>query len=161
MANKRPKKTSAEKIHGKNPFDLMEFRRHLDEEVAKAFPEPDYDLSVKDQLFDILMERLDIAKARRADILAAIGGGAGNCKSPVEMASNLPSLADSMAKTLSLAGVSTEGPQGALRVAGLTLGYLWVLRSWAEDESEDLSATMATLDRTLSWIDLAAQKTGL
>jgi hypothetical protein len=158
MANKRSKKPSGPKSHKKEPFDLSAFRLQLDREVAAAFPEPDFDLAVRDQLFDILMERLDLANARRADILAAFGGCRQN---PAESLMGVPSLAESMAKMLALAGVSTEGPQGALRIVGLTLGYLWVLRTWMEDDSKDLSATMATLDRTLSWIDLAAQKTGL
>jgi len=45
--------------------------------------------------------------------------------------------------------------RGRLRVKGLSALYLSTLRVWFRDDSDDLSKTMAALDRGLSRIDRA------
>ena len=45
---------------------------------------------------------------------------------------------------------------GAARVRGLVAVWLWTVRTWRNDESADLSATMAALDRALGHAERAA-----
>ena len=51
---------------------------------------------------------------------------------------------------LNAAGQPTHGLRGALRIKGLVAVWVWTLRAFERDESEDLSATMATLDTALA-----------
>jgi hypothetical protein len=48
------------------------------------------------------------------------------------------------------AGIAARGPRGRLRRKGLLGVWLWTLRVWQRDDSEDLSATMAALDQALA-----------
>lgn len=111
-----------------------------------ALAEKPGDVTVREALFDMIMRRIDVLQAHRAGVLALF--------------SALPSepllalmLADatqrSMAWLLEAAGVSTGGVQGKLRIHGLTAVWLWTVRAWRGDESLDLSATLAALDKAL------------
>ena len=55
----------------------------------------------------------------------------------------------SMRWMLQAAGISATGTRGELRVRGLLAVWLWAVRTWERDESEDLSGTMATVDTAL------------
>jgi len=55
----------------------------------------------------------------------------------------------SMQWMLEAAGVDATGPRGLLRAEGLLAVWLWTVRAWKGDESEDLSATMSALDKAL------------
>jgi hypothetical protein len=50
---------------------------------------------------------------------------------------------------LEAAGISTDGPTGAIKVAGLGMAYAWVFRTWLGDDDPGLAKTMAALDRRL------------
>ena len=63
----------------------------------------------------------------------------------------------SMGWMLEAAGLDAGGPSGALRAKGLGVVWLAGLRAWEKDESEDLSATMAALDRALDQADRVAR----
>jgi hypothetical protein len=58
-------------------------------------------------------------------------------------------LRRSLSLTLEAAGVSASGLKGALRLKGLLAIYVAGLRSFANDESEDLARTMAEIDKRL------------
>jgi hypothetical protein len=60
-----------------------------------------------------------------------------------------PLLPVSMAWMLEAARVDSSGPLGLARVKGLTGVWIAAARAWMNDASEDLSATMAALDRAL------------
>ena len=57
---------------------------------------------------------------------------------------------------LEAAGIPTRGIHGELRVKGLVAVWLWTLRAWRADDSEDLAATMAALDTALRRAEQAA-----
>ena len=137
---------------------LVAFGRRLDRKVLEAFAEPDYEADPRDRLFDILMERFDLANEHR-DALTSIMHS--HKVDPKQIIIALPHLAGSMSKMLEASGLDTGGLRGALRVAGLSAGILWVLRTWAEDESEDMGKTMAALDKTLGNLEKAANTFGL
>lgn len=109
--------------------------------------------SHKDRLFDILMERFDVMNDDRAAILSIMRGLPSD---PKQAVLSLPFIARSMTWMLELAEIPTTGIQGALRVAGLSVVYLKVLRDWAKDDSEDMAKTMASLDKALGHAERVA-----
>jgi ubiquinone biosynthesis protein COQ9 len=56
--------------------------------------------------------------------------------------------------------VSTAGVRGELRVRGLVAVWLWTVRAWRADETEDLAHTMAALDTALRRAEQAAEWLG-
>ena len=122
---------------------LLRFGREADETaLGAAVPGS----PVRDQLFDILMRRIDAMQTHRAGILALFHVLPTNPPMAMLLASaNLCS----MAWLLEAAEISTSGPLGKLRVKGLLAVWLWTVRAWCADKSVDLAATMAALDRAL------------
>jgi hypothetical protein len=55
----------------------------------------------------------------------------------------------SMRWMLQAAGLPATGPRGEIQVRGLLAVWLWGVRAWERDESEDLSGTMAAVDNAL------------
>lgn len=118
----------------------------LDSEVEDAFPESDETISGRDRLFDVLMERIELANQNRAahiSFFKSFGWSKG------ETCNDLSLLRSSMTRMAKCAGVETDGLFGQVRLTGLTLVYMWVLLTWINDTSPDLGKTMAELDRTL------------
>ena len=61
---------------------------------------------------------------------------------------------------LEAAGIPTRGVRGELRVKGMVGAWLWAIRAWRTDESEDLQSTMAALDTALRRAEQAAEWLG-
>jgi ubiquinone biosynthesis protein COQ9 len=122
---------------------LLRFGREADgAALAAAVPGS----PVRDQLFDMLMRRIDAMQTHRAGILALFHALPTNPPMAMLLASaNLCS----MAWLLDAAEISTTGPLGKLRVKGLMAVWLWTVRAWCADKSVDLAATMAALDHAL------------
>jgi hypothetical protein len=102
--------------------------------------------TAREKLFDILMRRFDALQARRAGMLALLRALPANPALALGLA---VATAHSMAWMLEGAGISSTGLRGALRAKGLTAVWFYALRAWQHDDSEDLSATMAAVDRAL------------
>jgi hypothetical protein len=68
---------------------------------------------------------------------------------PAEFAALLCRLRRSLSLMLEAAGLSASGLRGELRLQGLGAVYTAGLRAFANDESEDLSKTMAEVDKRL------------
>jgi len=133
---------------------LGKFVSRIDQVVLQG-PVTDMEAEpVKDRLFDIAMRRFDLLQPWRGAIKS--------------IARDLPfdpltalclgqQRRQSMVWMLEKAGVSTAGLKGRLRAAGLDLIMLSTMRIWLKDESEDMSVTMAHLDRQLSRADKFVQ----
>jgi hypothetical protein len=102
--------------------------------------------SVRDRLFDLIMLRFDYLQGRRPGVRALMRV-LPFCP-PLALALTEMNLA-SMGWLLEAAGVETGGIKGALRKRGLLAVWLYGLRAWDKDESADLSATMAAVDKAL------------
>jgi AcrR family transcriptional regulator len=100
----------------------------------------------RDKLFDLLMERFDVLNQDREAVLSILDGFRGD---PKEAVLSFPHLGRSMSRTLEAAGIETSGISGCVKVTGLIGIYLYTVRTWKEDESEDMGKTMATLDKAL------------
>lgn len=101
---------------------------------------------VRDRLFDLLMTRFDAMKPHRAGIGALLRYLPTD---PLTALALTCATERSMCWMLQAVGEPTNGLRGLLRVKGLTAVWTWTTRTFEKDESEDLSATMATLDAAL------------
>lgn len=104
-------------------------------------------MAPRELLFDLLMARFDALQQHRGGVLALLRD------LPLRPAASLLLAAatrGSMRWMLEAAGVPVHGVVGRLRIDGLTAGWFYVLRAWVRDDSVDLTATMAALDRALS-----------
>ena len=106
--------------------------------------------SVKDRLFEILMRRVDFLQLHRAGVKALMRSA---LLDPALSLYLTRQTLISMGWVLEGAGVSAQGLAGQLRCKGLAMVWAWTIRAWLRDESEDLSATMASLDAALGRAD--------
>ena len=115
---------------------------HIDPELAYK--------SSRERLFDVLMKRFDAMNPHKEAVRSILRAST----SDVEALARGPlSLYHSMRWMMEAANIPSSGVRGQLRIKGLALIYLAVLRTWFNDDSEDMSRTMASLDRQLSRAD--------
>ncbi len=101
----------------------------------------------RERLFELLMRRIDFLQRRRTGVLAVMRALPAH---PAAAAALAASSLGSMGWMLEAAGISARGLRGRIRKRGLLGVWLWTLRAWRHDESEDLSSVMATLDQALT-----------
>ncbi len=146
-------------------FDIVEDKtdilvlmgRMIDRRVLEVIGEPDEDVSARDQLFDILMERYEILNDYRGGLISILESFRFD---PKQAVISCPHLCRSMTWMLEAAGIETDGLRGALKVAGLTGVYVKILRVWKDDESADLAKVMAALDKDLGRAEQFANTLG-
>ena len=118
----------------------------LDSEVEDVFSDTDHNTPVRDRLFDVLMERIELANQNRLAHISFFKSFGwtkeGSC-------ADIALLKSSMTRMAACAGMETSGLFGGLHLTGLTVSYMWVLFTWMNDASPDLGKTMAELDKTL------------
>ncbi len=112
----------------------------------------------RERLFDVLMRRIDAMQPHRRGILRLLDEALADPFLALALASALPR---SMAWMLEAARIGTNGFAGALRANGLAAVWLYTARAWTRDNTEDLGATMAALDRALDRAEQAARTVGL
>jgi AcrR family transcriptional regulator len=133
---------------------LLRFGRLADQ---AALAEVSSDGSARDKLFDLLMRRIDALQAHRAGVLALLRALPADPPATLLLAL---ATRRSMRWMLEAAGITTRSLRGELRVRGLVAVWLWTIRAWRIDETEDLSATMAALDTALRRAESAAEWLG-
>lgn len=147
-------------------FDVVEDKmdilvclgRMIDKRVLVNVAAPDPSVPLRDQLFDVLMERFEVLNDYRGGVVAILKSF---CFDPKQAVISCPHLARSMTWMLEASGVETTGIRGAIKVAGATGLYLKVLRVWKDDESPDLGKTMAALDKDLGRAESVINTFGL
>jgi ubiquinone biosynthesis protein COQ9 len=122
---------------------LRRFGQLLDQAALSSTPNEG---PVRDRLFDLLMSRFDAMKPHREGVRALLRHLLCDPVTTLELSC---ATARSMRWMLNAAGQPTHGLRGALRVKGMVAVWTWTLRTFERDESDDLSATMATLDTAL------------
>jgi ubiquinone biosynthesis protein COQ9 len=130
---------------------LLRFGRLADQSALAEVPALG---SVRDRLFDLLMRRVDMLQAHRTGVLALLRALPSEPPTALLLA---VATRRSIRWMLEAAGVRTTGIRGELRVRGLLSVWLWAVRAWQRDESEDLAATMAALDTALRRAERAAE----
>ncbi len=134
------------------------YGHQLDQKVLRNFSDIHPETPVRDLIFDVVMERFDLANHDREGLKSILNSMKSD---PKHFFTAVPQLGISMTKMLEAAGLDAYGPKGVVRVAGLTAAVAWVTKTWLEDESEDLSKTMAALDKVLERIEGLAERFGL
>jgi ubiquinone biosynthesis protein COQ9 len=129
---------------------LLRFGRLADQAALADAPSEG---PVRDRLFDLLMRRFDALNAHRAGVKALMRALPGEPPTALLLAC---ATRNSMRWMLQAAGVTATGLRGEVLVRGLVGVWLWGLRAWERDESADLSATMAAVDKALGRADRIA-----
>lgn len=132
---------------------LRAHARRVDALVAADQDPEDLQEPARDRLFEVLMRRFDVLQPHRAGIRSIL-----ECtlRDPAQAMGGAAQLRRSMRRMLEAAQLPTGGLQGELRLDGLCGLYLWALRTWVDDDTADLSRTMATLDGALRRIERPA-----
>jgi ubiquinone biosynthesis protein COQ9 len=121
--------------------------RIIDNKVLVQVGRADPETPEKERLFDVMMERYDVLNEYKSGIVAILDSFTSD---PKQAVISLPHVCRSMSWMLEAAGLEASGIPGAVRVAGLTVVHLKTLWAWKGDDSEDLSKTMAVLDKALN-----------
>lgn len=133
---------------------LSGFMRHIDRQVlADCQVEVIPDETARDRLFDVMMRRFDALRPFKDGIAAMV---AEPDRSPEMLLTGLGSLRRSMAWMLEAAHISSDGLLGRARVKALAGAHGLVMRVWLTDETDDMSQTMAALDKQLRRLDQLA-----
>lgn len=122
---------------------LLAFGRLADQ--AALLDAPDHG-PVRDRLFDLLMRRFDVLQAHRKGVTSVLRSLPTDPPTALLLAW---ATQRSMRWMLQAAGIEASGPRGELQVRGLLAVWLWAMRAWERDASEDLSGTMAAVDAAL------------
>lgn len=125
---------------------LTAYGRSVDRRVMDGVGKPDMSQSERDRLFDVMMERFDVLGEDREALKSVLQSFSTD---PKQAIIGLPHLGKSMVWMLECAGIEANGAKGAVKALGLLGVYLYTLKAWMDDDSEDLSKTMAALDRAL------------
>jgi AcrR family transcriptional regulator len=133
---------------------LVAYGRRVDARLFKEVPEIlTEDMSEREKIFDILMGRFDIINEDRDAVLSILESVKGD---PKQVLLTFPHLAKSMIRVLEASGVETQGIKGVAQVTGLVGVYLCVVRTWRDDDSADMTKTMAALDKALDYAESTA-----
>lgn len=137
---------------------LVILGRKIDKEIIGNVDVCNCDeLNSRDRLFDIMMDRYEALNEYRDGVVSMLESFKYD---PKQVVISMPHLCKSMGWMLEVSGIETAGVKGALKVAGITGVYIKVLKTWADDDSVDLSKTMSSLDKTLNKAEKAANILG-
>ncbi len=122
---------------------LMRFGALADRAVLEAAPHTG---TPREKLFDLVMARIDRLQAQREGVLALMQALRFDPGSALLVYGG---TLRSMRWLLDAAGVPSAGLVGQLRIHGLAAVWAMAVRAWEKDDSADLGATMAAVDRAL------------
>ena len=126
---------------------LQAFARRIDAAMIAAAARDAADGSPRDRLFAVMMARLDALAAYKPALRTILRDSATD---PAAALAMMCSVDATLRWTLEMAGLSSDGVIGALRLKGLALIYADITRTWLKDDSADSGATMAALDKNLA-----------
>ena len=129
---------------------LIAYGRSVDLQACSDVRDVDVSLAVKDRVFEILMARFDVISDNKDAVTSILKDL--KCD-PVSAFTTFPHLTHSMRVMLEHGGVRVSGVRGSLWVYALAVCYISTLRVWVNDDSVDLSKTMAALDKNLGYFE--------
>ncbi|TDG13107.1 TetR family transcriptional regulator [Paracraurococcus ruber] len=136
------------------PAEMLRLHGRAMDAAVAAGTVPGQGGTPRDRVFDVLMRRIDALQPHRAGILRLLEDLPRNPGPALCLLSQLP---PSMARLLDAAEIESGGVLGAVRAQGLLGVWLATLRAWQKDDSADLGATMAALDRALDRAEQVAR----
>jgi ubiquinone biosynthesis protein COQ9 len=134
---------------------LRAYLRQIDEAMLRVDEEGPQG-SARDSLFDMTMRRFEAMRRHKAAIRAIMR----DTRDPAVGFCAGIRLLRTARLMLEAAGVPTGGLRGVARVHGMAALYVYAFGVWMRDESEDLSATMAALDKALRRAESLASMAG-
>lgn len=140
--------TSLAALRGRfaTPLDLLRLHARMADQAVLAGTITGQGGTARDRIFDVLMRRLDTMQPHRAGIERLLD----DVKRDPFLALFLgPRMLRAMGWMLEAAEMDSSFPSGAWRAPGLAVVWLATVRAWRSDDSPDLGATMAALDRAL------------
>lgn len=132
---------------------LEAFVRRIDRATLDGAEAASDDTSVRDRLFDLFMRRFDALEPHKGAVSALMHELP---RHPLAALCAGGRLLRSMAWIASVAGMPSGGPFGLLRAKALAAIYVYAMRAWLRDDSEDHAKTMAALDQALSRAEMFA-----
>lgn len=135
------------RIQLSSKYDLISaLNQQIDADVLDEVGAITMEDSARDRLFEVMMARFDALEPFKD----ALGVMAMAARSDLHLAAQTRrSIEKSMGWMLEAAGLSAGGWKGAFRRNGLALVYVRTSLVWLKDESQDLSATMKSMDGAL------------
>ncbi len=128
------------------------FMHRIDSEVIRSVHEDARNEEPRDRLFDVMMQRFEALAPYRGAVRSIVTE---SVKNPCFALMRSRSSIRSMNRMLEAAEIDNSGPLGRIRARALFVIYADVLRTWLKDESTDMAATMAGLDRRLELAERA------
>lgn len=125
---------------------LVACARQIEQQAAAEPPAFEPEDTVRDRLFELLMQRLDLLAPHKEGVARVLRDLPGD---PLGAAFAGPDVLRLMARILDQAGVPAAGPAGCLRAKGLAAIWFATLGDWVRDDSPDNARTMAALDAHL------------
>ena len=126
---------------------LRAFARRIDRAVLAGEDQSLMREPPRDRLFDVLMRRFEALAPWRAGLRSILQA---ERRDPLAALRRAPDFLASMRWMTAAAGLDGEGIAGFLHRRGAEAVFLSILPVFLGDDSEDLSKTMAALDRQLT-----------
>ena len=104
------------------------------------------DESVKDRLFDVIMQSLEGLEPHRHAVTAIYQDIMGD---PVAMIGAAPIVLRGLRLITEAAGLNTDGFSGQIRIRMIGIVWYRAFKTWMEDDPVELAKTMAGLDADL------------
>lgn len=120
--------------------------RRIDKQVLEGTVDDLAGEPARERIFDVFMRRFD-ALAPYREALRRISQDLRY--DPASLAALNQVALNSQRFMLAAAGISTEGPLGALKLQGAVLVWANTMQTWFDDDDPTLARTMARLDREL------------
>ncbi len=105
------------------------------------------EMSPKERVFELFMRRFESLRPARPALRRLRGEAA-----PEVWLQGLGNLRRAMKLVIDTAGLAAAGPRRAVVAVALAGAYLQTGRKWLDDDSADLAATLAELDKQLDRI---------
>ena len=145
----------------RNKIDLLvAFSAFIDTTVNQSIDVDlkDDQIPIRERLLEALLIRFEALAPYKAGVTKLMKTFPPN---PTFVVIGSKSLKLSMEATLTAVGLEAKGIQGAIRVKGLCMIFMSGVCAWAEDNSEDLSATTRILDERLKQTENIISNLGL
>ena len=136
---------------------LCHFDRDLTEKLAEALAD-DTDASVREKIFEALLQRFEAYRAHKAALEALHTAALSNPCIALMLAD---CLTRAMRQILGAVGGGGQGLSGLMRAKGMAGVYLVVMKDWLNDDSPDLALTARRLDQRLTTATRLATTLGL
>ena len=145
------------KIFFKNKSEFLEsFSEMIDNKVLASIDKDEFNKnSIKDNLFELIMLRFENLNHYKTGLKILLSDLK---KSPVELKKIMKKVFDSMDLFLEIANVKNNYLMDFIKVNIIFIIYSYVFNVWLDDQSSEMSKTMAELDKWLSKAEFYGKK---